>query len=91
MIEEMPKEWTQWLPLSDWWYKTNTCHCTLQLTPYEVVYGQPPPIHATYTSLDSSLDLVDRIFQHKEVTAHIIKQHLQQAQIKLIKTRVKEH
>lgn len=31
------------VPLAEWWYNT-TYHPALQLTPYEVIYGQPPPL-----------------------------------------------
>ena len=32
------KDWSNWLPLSEWWYNTHF-HTSIQMTPYEVVYG----------------------------------------------------
>lgn len=55
---DRPKQWSSWLPLAEYWYNT-TFHSAIQSTPYEVVYGQPPPSHLTYSALDSQLDLVD--------------------------------
>jgi len=44
MCLSFPKEWSKWLPLAEFWYNT-TFHSTIQLTPYEVLYNQPPPLH----------------------------------------------
>lgn len=32
-----------WLPLAELWYNTNY-HTAIQMTPFEIVYGFPPPI-----------------------------------------------
>ena len=44
MCLSSPKEWSKWLPLAEFWYNT-TFHSAIQLTPYEVLYNQPPPLH----------------------------------------------
>ncbi|PKA64689.1 putative mitochondrial protein [Apostasia shenzhenica] len=36
MSGERPKDWAQWLPLSEWWYNTNY-HSSTKTTPYEIV------------------------------------------------------
>ena len=41
---DQPRQWVSNLPLAEWWYNTNY-HTALKTTPYEVVYGQPPPLH----------------------------------------------
>ncbi|GJT82003.1 reverse transcriptase [Tanacetum coccineum] len=56
---EKPKEWCKWLPLAEWWYNTNY-HSTLNTTPYEILYGQMPPIHIPYVPGESRVDTVDR-------------------------------
>ena len=47
MIGEKPYEWGLWLPLAKWWYNSNW-HTAIRITPYEVVYGQPPSLHVPY-------------------------------------------
>uniref|UniRef100_A0A803N1M4 Integrase zinc-binding domain-containing protein n=1 Tax=Chenopodium quinoa TaxID=63459 RepID=A0A803N1M4_CHEQI len=47
MTGDQPQEWHKWFPLAEWWYNTHF-HSALQLTPYEVVYNQPPPLHLPY-------------------------------------------
>ena len=42
MCLDSPNEWSKWLPLAEFWYNT-TFHSATQLTPYEVLYNQPPP------------------------------------------------
>lgn len=44
MCSKHPKEWKMWLSLAEWWYNTHI-HISAQITPYGVVYNQPPPIH----------------------------------------------
>jgi hypothetical protein len=38
-----PREWSSWLPLAEWWYNTNH-HSSTGLTPFEALYGYPPPV-----------------------------------------------
>ena len=47
MCSDMPKLWSKWLPLAEYWYNTNF-HSTIQTTPFEAVYGRPPPQHLPY-------------------------------------------
>jgi hypothetical protein len=42
MVFERPKEWVKWVPLAEWWYNTNF-HTSLNTTPFEALYGYPPP------------------------------------------------
>lgn len=51
--------WYPWLPLAEFWYNTNF-HSSIQTTPYEVVYGQAPPIHLPYHPGESANMVVDR-------------------------------
>ncbi|TYG99871.1 hypothetical protein ES288_A10G230800v1 [Gossypium darwinii] len=47
MTGETSTNWFQWLPLAEWWYNSSF-HSSIQLTPYEALYGQPPPSHMPY-------------------------------------------
>jgi hypothetical protein len=42
MVFENPKKWASWLALAEWWYNTNY-HTALKSTPFEALYGYPPP------------------------------------------------
>nr|GEZ17785.1 hypothetical protein [Tanacetum cinerariifolium] len=77
MTEKKPKEWMKWLSLDEYWYNSNSRN-SIKTTPFEVVYGQPAPIHISYTPKDRSMDLVDRTLQAKTIA--LIKFNLKTAQ-----------
>jgi len=79
MCLDSPHKWVQWLPLAEWWYNT-TFHTAIKATPYEIVYGQPPPIHLSYLPGESSIELVDRSLLKREQMLKVIKFHLKRAQ-----------
>ena len=56
MASDHPKEWSLWLPLAEYWYNTNH-HSSAKFTPYEIVYGQPPPIHIPYLPEATTVEL----------------------------------
>ena len=45
---EQQHQQEKWLPLAEWWYNTSY-HTASKMTPYEVVYGKPPPVLLPYT------------------------------------------
>ncbi|GJY33020.1 retrotransposon-related protein [Tanacetum coccineum] len=78
---EKLKEWSKWLSLAEYWY--NNFHTAIQTTPYEVVYGQPPPNPITYVQGQSIVDQVDRSLSAREAMVQMLKFHLQRAQQKM--------
>jgi len=79
MTGETPREWVLWLPLAEWWYNSNW-HSSIGITPYEVVYGQPPSLHIPYVSGDSRVEAVDRSLKARAECIEMLKYHLQRAQ-----------
>lgn len=79
MCSEYPTTWSKWLPSVEWWYNTNF-HSSIQTTPYEVVYGQPPPIHLPYLPGESSNAVVDRSLSAREDALKLLQFHLLRAQ-----------
>lgn len=76
---ERPKTWAQWLPLAEWWFNT-TFHSSIRLTPYQAVYGQPPPSLSSYIPGATNVDTVDQWGKDRQATLRILKEHLSQAQ-----------
>ena len=74
MVGERPKDWSKWVPLAEWWYNTSF-HSSIQTTPYQVVYGQPIPIHLPYLPGDSKVEAIDRSMQTREATIKLFKFH----------------
>lgn len=75
MAGDWPKEWSRWLSLAEWWYNTSY-HTSIKTTPYEVVYGQKPPLHVPYLARDSSFEVVDRTLSAREAAVRVIKDNL---------------
>jgi len=59
MTSHEPKELSKWLPVAQWWYNT-TYHSATQLTPYEVLYNQAPPIHLPYLPGETNIAAMGR-------------------------------
>ncbi|GJU79688.1 retrovirus-related pol polyprotein from transposon 17.6 [Tanacetum coccineum] len=89
MCGENPKEWCKWLSLAEWWYNTNY-HSILNTTPYEVLYGQTPPIHIPYVSGESKVDTVNRTLAAREEFIKTLAFHLKRAQ-EWMKTQANKH
>ncbi|GKC21779.1 retrovirus-related pol polyprotein from transposon 17.6 [Tanacetum coccineum] len=79
MTGETPKDWVKWIPLAEYWYNTNY-HSALDTTPYEVVYGQTPPMHIPYMAKDSLVEVVDRTLQAREQVVQLLKFNIKRAQ-----------
>lgn len=72
---QRPQHWNRWLSLVESWYNT-TYHSAINTTPYEVVYGQPPPVHLPYVPRDSALEAIDRSFTAREDMLRQLKDNL---------------
>lgn len=57
-IGDWPKDWMHWLPWAEWWYNT-TYHSTTHLTPFEAVYGIPPPKLLSYVPGTTKVNAVE--------------------------------
>jgi len=66
-------------PLAEWWYNSNW-HTAIGITPYEVVYGQPPSLHIPYVLGDSVVEAVDRSLKAREECIEMLKYHVHRAQ-----------
>ena len=79
---ERPKDWSNWLPLAEWWYYTNH-HISTHSTLYAIVYGQPAPTHLPYLAGASKVEVVDRTLQAREAAFKMLKFYLQRAQTRM--------
>jgi hypothetical protein len=72
-------QWAQWLPLAEWWYNTSY-HTATRMTPFEVVYGQKPPLSLSYMPGVSKVQEVDKNLTVREAILHTLKENLVMAQ-----------
>ncbi|GJZ55902.1 reverse transcriptase [Tanacetum coccineum] len=67
----------QWFPLVS--IGINHKHSSINVTPFEVLYGQTPPLHNPYVAGESVMDNMDRSLQAREATIEMIKFHINRA------------
>ncbi|XP_075099367.1 uncharacterized protein LOC142176177 [Nicotiana tabacum] len=53
-------DWSLFLSLSEWWYNTSP-HSAIQTSPFELLYGYPPPLHLPYLLRDSDSLSIDKV------------------------------
>ncbi|KAD1183178.1 hypothetical protein E3N88_43191 [Mikania micrantha] len=80
-----PVQWLSWLSLAEWWYNT-TFHSSLKMSPFEALYGFPPPLHIPYVANDTSLEAVEFFCRDREAMIIHLKENLQSA-----KNRMKQY
>jgi len=56
---EQPKMWATFLPWAEYWYNTSF-HGETQCTPFEVVYGRPPPSLACFVLVEIMVEAVEQ-------------------------------
>ncbi|KAJ0803307.1 putative nucleotidyltransferase, Ribonuclease H [Helianthus annuus] len=79
MVMERPYTWAKWVPLAEWWYNT-TFHSSINMTPFEALYGYPPPLYIPYIKKDAGNGELDEFLMDKEATIRLLKQSLTKAQ-----------
>lgn len=79
MTFKEPQHWYSWLALAEWWYNT-TYHTSLQMTPFQALYGYPPP-RINEFSLPCNVSAEARVtIEQKEEILQKLKTSLAEAQ-----------
>ncbi|KAD4384730.1 hypothetical protein E3N88_24898 [Mikania micrantha] len=78
MSMDKPLQWVRWLPLAQWWYN-STYHSSIQMSPYEALYGFKPMIHIPYIPGDRNVAAVEELHRDREAMIQSLKANLQAA------------
>lgn len=62
---DRPRAWLDWLPWVEYCYNT-AYHSALRTTPFQVVYGRPPPPLVPYVAGLAHTDTVDVLLQDRD-------------------------
>ncbi|KAM0042505.1 putative nucleotidyltransferase, Ribonuclease H [Helianthus debilis subsp. tardiflorus] len=76
---DQPKSWALWLPWAEFWYN-STFHISTGVTPFESVYGRPPPSVFSYAMGEIRVEAVARELQDRDEALRQLKAHLANAQ-----------
>lgn len=81
---EQPKGWLECLPWAEYWYNTSF-HASTQCTPFETVYGRPPPSLTRFTPGDTLVEIVAQDLMTRDEALKQLKEHLHKAQEQMAK------
>ncbi|KAJ0578410.1 putative nucleotidyltransferase, Ribonuclease H [Helianthus annuus] len=85
MVMDKPTGWVKWLSLAEFWYNTNY-HNALGITPFQALYGYPPPLFVPYVPRDVRTAAVNEVLQDREETIKLLRFALQKAQNRMKQT-----
>lgn len=74
-----PNKWHAMLPWTKFWYNT-TFHSSIGMTPFQALYGRPPPVVPNYKSQETPVAEVDHQLAARNVLLQQLKSILQAAQ-----------
>jgi hypothetical protein len=63
---DQPKGWMEWLAWAEYGYNT-TVHSATKVSPFEAVYGVPPPSMTSYIPGTTKIQAVDKLLHTREV------------------------
>jgi hypothetical protein len=84
MIFQHPKKWNSYLSTTEWWYNTSF-HTSLKTTPFQALYGFPPPMITEGILPDSIAAEARDVMQTRLTALTNIKRNLQLAQERMKK------
>ena len=76
---DKPAIWVEWLPFVELQYNTNF-HNSLKLTPFEALYGYPPPRFIDYIPRTTKVEGVDAHLKSRQQLTSLLRQNLVVAQ-----------
>ena len=75
-----PKDWVKWLPWVEFSYNIGY-HSSIKTTPFEVVYGRPPPSLLSYILETTTLDVIDIALRERDTFLAAVHKRLVEAQV----------
>ena len=75
---DLPRAWLEWLPWAEYCYNT-AYHTALRTSPFQVVYGRPPPALIPYTVGTALTDTDDALLQDRDAFLAEVHERLLQA------------
>lgn len=79
---DRPTKWMEWLAWAEYCYNTSF-HSSLKATPFQVVYGRPPPQLLSYSPGSTHLDELDIALQSRDALLSSLHKNLFSAQQKM--------
>ena len=78
-VHDHPQQWFKFLSLAEWSYNTSV-HSGTGFSPFEIMYGTPPPAPPFYSAGTSTVEAVDAIRTSRDVIHQTLTRKLQKYQ-----------
>lgn len=88
-VADHPEKWLQFLPWAEFWYNTSY-QTSSQMTPFEILYGRPPPNLTRYLRGSVTDVSLEDQFLERDVVLTLLKTNLTKAQSRM-KTVADKH
>jgi hypothetical protein len=85
-----PKQWAKWLPWVEYCYNTGY-HSATKRTPFQIVYGRPPPSMLPYVPGTTKSAAVEDTLRVRDEISQEVRQHLFDAQNRMKQVYDKGH
>ncbi|KAL9447417.1 hypothetical protein AB3S75_014979 [Citrus x aurantiifolia] len=72
---DQPRKWTEWIPWAEFSYNTFI-HSSTKMTPFETVYGFPPPSPLAYVPGTSRVQAVDEYLRDRDAILRELRHNL---------------
>ena len=77
-----PKQWFKYVRLVEFCHN-STFHSAICMTPFEALYGRPPPRMTDYVTRRSNLLIIDQILQNRQAILSNLEHNLQTSKQKM--------
>ncbi|MCH79856.1 Ty3/gypsy retrotransposon protein, partial [Trifolium medium] len=81
-VHEKPSQWASLLPWAEYHYNTSV-HTASGLSPFQVMFGKPPPSIPAYITGTSSIDACDAVLASREEILTLLRKKLAKAQLQM--------
>jgi hypothetical protein len=81
-VHAKPSQWAPLLPWAEYHYNTSV-HTASGLTPFQVIYGKPPPSVPSYISGSSPIDACDAVLSSRDEILQLLRKNLTKAQAQM--------
>ncbi|KAK8954559.1 hypothetical protein KSP39_PZI002898 [Platanthera zijinensis] len=78
-VMDEPRTWPEWLHWAEYCYNTSY-HSASRMTPFEIVYGRPPPTLGSYEPGSTALPAVDHALRNRDSMLAALRENLRLAQ-----------
>jgi hypothetical protein len=79
---DQPRKWIDWIPWAEFSYNTSV-HSATKMTPFEAVYGVPPPTLLMYVPGTSNVQAVDGYLRNRDAILCELRKNLSLAQARM--------